>query len=139
MSQVDDDETHLDAKCASLQNQVIANQLKRQNEEIARLKEGLDSKTTSETQLEQQLRDAKRQYADLESRMKEDLVLARIRDAENTQCVAELTQKISSLEFKNQEMLTEGDLATSVDQSDKVREMQDKIANLRAQVRTLEH
>ena len=32
--------------------------------------------------------------------MKEDLMLARIRDAENTQCVAELTQKISSLEYK---------------------------------------
>ena len=31
-------------------------------------------------------------------------------------------------------MLTEGDLASSIDQTDKVREMQDKIANLRAQV-----
>jgi len=31
-------------------------------------------------------------------------------------------------------MLTEGDLANSADQSNKVREMQDKIANLRAQV-----
>ena len=27
-------------------------------------------------------------------------MMARIRDAENTQCVAELTQKISSLEYK---------------------------------------
>lgn len=83
-------------------------------------------------------------------------MMARIRDAENTQCVAELTQKISSLEYKvpnspflrhclwqsinvslifqNQEILTEGDLASSCDHSDKVREMQDKIANLRAQV-----
>ena len=33
-------------------------------------------------------------------------------------------------------MLTEGDLVTSVNQSDKVRELQDKIASLRAQVRT---
>ncbi len=31
-------------------------------------------------------------------------------------------------------MLTEGDLANSIDQSDKVRELQDKIARLRAQV-----
>ena len=30
--------------------------------------------------------------------MKEELMLARIRDAENSQCVAELTQKISHLE-----------------------------------------
>ena len=36
--------------------------------------------------------------------------------------------------FQNQEMLTEGDLANSMDQTDKVRELQDKIARLRAQV-----
>ena len=36
--------------------------------------------------------------------------------------------------FQNQEMLTEGDLTSSMDQSEKVREMQDKIASLRAQV-----
>ena len=64
------------------------------------LRETLETKIAHEAKLEQQLRDAKRQYADLESRMKEDLVLARIRDAENIQNVAELTQKISSLEFK---------------------------------------
>lgn len=32
--------------------------------------------------------------------MKEQQMLARIREAENTQCVAELTQKISRLEMK---------------------------------------
>jgi hypothetical protein len=65
------------------------------------------------------------------------LMMARIRDAENTQCVAELTQKISSLEYKNQEMIVDADLANTVDQSNKIREMQDKIANLRAQVTRL--
>ena len=40
----------------------------------------------------------------------------------------------SYVSFQNQEMLTEGDLANSMDQTDKVREMQDKIARLRAQV-----
>merc|ERR1719270_2087586 len=64
-------------------------------------------------------------------------MMARIRDAENTQCMAELTQKISSLEFKNQEILSEGDLVASLNQSDKVRELQDKIASLRAQVTRL--
>lgn len=82
------------------QNQVMANQLKRQSEETSRIKESLEAKIANESKLEQQLREAKRQYADLESRMKEDLMMARIRDAENIQCVAELTQKISSLEYK---------------------------------------
>jgi hypothetical protein len=31
---------------------------------------------------------------------KEDLMMSRIREAENTQFVAELTQKISALEYK---------------------------------------
>jgi len=115
------------------QNQVIANQLKRQAEETNRFKECLETKTTIEAKLERQVREAQRKYADLESRMKEDLMMARIREAENTQCVAELTQKISSLEYKNQEMMAEGDLANTMDQSNKIREMQDKIANLRAQ------
>ena len=47
-----------------------------------------------------QVRESKRQYADLESRMTEAVMMARIRDAENTQRVAELTQKISGLECK---------------------------------------
>lgn len=35
-----------------------------------------------------------------DSQIKDDLMMARIRDAEHTQCVAELTQKISLLELK---------------------------------------
>lgn len=34
-------------------------------------------------------------------------------------------------------MIAEGDLASTMDQSNKIREMQDKIAHLRAQVRFL--
>ena len=36
-------------------------------------------------------------------------------------------------------MIVEGDLANTVDQSNKIREMQDKIANLRAQVNIWDH
>jgi len=115
------------------QNQVITNQLKRQNDEVAKLREALDAKNVSEYKLQSQLREAGRKHGELESRMKEDIMMARIRDAENTQCMAELTQKISSLEYKNQEMLSEGDVVASLNQSDKVRELQDKIASLRAQ------
>lgn len=42
-------------------------------------------------------------YTDLEGQLREDLMMARIRDTENSQCVAELTQKISNLEFKVKE------------------------------------
>ena len=82
------------------QNQVIANQLKRQSDDLLRLRGSLDRKTESENRLEKQVRESKRHYADLESKMKEEIMMARIRDAENTQRVAELTQKISGLECK---------------------------------------
>lgn len=64
------------------------------------LRESLETKSSTEAKLERQVREAQRKYADLETRMTSDLMMARIRDAENTQCVAELTQKISSLEYK---------------------------------------
>ena len=49
-----------------------------------------------------QVRESQRKYADLETRMKEDLMMSRIREAEHAQFVAELTQKISALEYKVQ-------------------------------------
>ena len=79
---------------------MIVNQLKRQGEEMNQLRESLETKSSTEAKLERQVREAQRKYADLETRMTSDLMMARIRDAENTQCVAELTQKISSLEYK---------------------------------------
>merc|ERR1711899_54781 len=136
-SQAELKDTRLKVMELETQNQVVANQLKRQAEQTHQLRESLENKNTNESKLERQVREAQRKFADLESRVKEDLMMARIRDAENTQCVAELTQKISSLEYKNQEMIVDADLANTVDQSNKIREMQDKIANLRAQVTRL--
>merc|ERR1712241_1657000 len=136
-SQAELKDTRLKVMELETQNQVVANQLKRQAEQTHQLRESLENKNTNESKLERQVRGAQRKFADLETRMKEDLMMARIRDAENTQCVAELTQKISSLEYKNQEMISEGDLANSMDQPNKIREMQDKISHLRAQVTRL--
>ena len=64
------------------------------------MREALEAKNVSEYKLQSQLREANRKHVELESRVKEDMMMARIRDAESTQCMAELTQKISSLEFK---------------------------------------
>ena len=47
-----------------------------------------------------QSRESKRKFTELEGKLREDLLMAKIRDTENSQCVAELTQKISNLEFK---------------------------------------
>merc|ERR1719278_454117 len=119
------------------QTQVMNNQLKRQNEAVNRLTDELEQSQKREGSLQVELRESKRRYTDLEGNLKEDLMMARIRDTENAQCVAELTQKISNLEFKNQELSTEDDLTTSLTESGRMRELQDKVACLRAQVTRL--
>ena len=72
-------DTRLKVMELETQNQVIANQLKRQAEETNQLREFLENKNANESKLERQVREAQRKYADLESRMKEDLMMARIR------------------------------------------------------------
>jgi len=119
------------------QTHVTHNQLQRRSEEAKKLTDLLEESTRKEAELHAQLRESKRKFTDLEGKLKEDLMMARIRDTENSQCVAELTQKISNLEFKNQEQSTEDDLTTSLNESDRMRELQDKVASLRAQVTRL--
>ncbi|CAB3384380.1 Hypothetical predicted protein [Cloeon dipterum] len=82
------------------QVQVSTNQLRRQDEENKRLRESLEQAAQLEREHHARMREQLHRYADLESQMKEQQMLARIREAENTQSVAELTQKISRLQMK---------------------------------------
>merc|ERR1719232_1468071 len=120
-----------------IQSHVYHNQLKRQSEEAQKLSEDLDGSKKLEVELQTQVRESKRKFTELEGKLREDLLMAKIRDTENSQCVAELTQKISNLEFKSQELSTEDDLSASVTETDRMRELQDKVASLRAQVTRL--
>lgn len=120
------------------QVQVSTNQLRRQDEENKNLREELEAAQNRERDQVNKFREEQHRYADLESKMKDELMMARIRDAEHTQCVAELTQKISILEMKNEEMVAEGELRSNLDDSEKVRELQDKVADLKAEIMRLE-
>ncbi|CAG0915874.1 unnamed protein product [Notodromas monacha] len=93
------------------QTQVSCNQVRRAEDELDKHKDELYEAQTRVRTLEGQVKDQERKYADLESKMKEELMMVRIRDAEKSQCVAELTHKISSLEFKNQELVVEGEIS----------------------------
>merc|ERR1719233_1497569 len=115
------------------QREVWNNQVKSQGEEGRRLQEEVDEGNKQLHQLQSKLRDSQRRFGEMEGKLKEDLMMSRIRDAENKQCVAELTHKISNLEYKNQELVVEGDLSSSISESNRVRELQDKVASLRAQ------
>ncbi|XP_017773983.1 PREDICTED: ecotropic viral integration site 5 ortholog isoform X2 [Nicrophorus vespilloides] len=121
------------------QVQVGTNQLRRQDEEIKKQKELLETAELKDRDCASNQLIERRRYADLESRMKDELMKARISDTEKTQAIAELTQKISQLELKNEEIATEGELRShQVDDSDRVRDLQDKVADLQAEVMRLE-
>ncbi|CAD1471973.1 unnamed protein product, partial [Heterotrigona itama] len=120
------------------QVQVATNQLRRQDEGGKVIKEELETALAREKELTAKLREQQHKYSDLESKMKDEAMMARIRDAEHAQQVAELTQKISLLELKNEEMHAEGELRNNLDDSERVRELQDKVAELKAEVMRLE-
>lgn len=82
------------------QVQVSTNQLRRQDEEIKKQREALETAEQRDREAASRLLEEQRRYSDLESQMKDELMKARISDAEKTQAVAELTQKISQLELK---------------------------------------
>ncbi|XP_063974848.1 ecotropic viral integration site 5 ortholog isoform X3 [Diachasmimorpha longicaudata] len=116
------------------QVQVATNQLRRQDEGEKALREELEAALVREKELASKLREQLHKYSDLESKMKDDAMMARIRDAEHAQHVAELTQKISLLQLKNEEMYAEGELRNNLDDSERVRDLQDKVAELKAEI-----
>ncbi|CAG0882168.1 unnamed protein product [Cyprideis torosa] len=125
----------LKEKVAELEEaQVNANYVRRAEEDVQACLEREESWSVREKEAEEQRRAQERRYADLESQMKEELMLGRIREAENSQKIAELTQKISSLEFRNQEMLVEEEIIRRPAESDSIKELQDKVSELKAEV-----
>ncbi|KAF2352246.1 hypothetical protein FHG87_016997 [Trinorchestia longiramus] len=114
--------------------QVASNQVGRQEEENKRLQESLEASHAEVKRLQVALGEQRRKFSDLESQMKEDKMMARIREAEKSQNLAELTHKISSLEFKNQELVTEGEVGRVSRDSEQVPPLQEKLATLQSEV-----
>ncbi|XP_053682516.1 ecotropic viral integration site 5 ortholog isoform X1 [Sabethes cyaneus] len=119
------------------QVQVSTNQLRRQDEESKKVKEELEEALIRERELSNKAREQQHRYSDLESRMKDELMNVKIKFTEQSQTVAELKQEISRLETKNSEMLAEGELRSNLDESDRVRDLQDKVAELKAELTAL--
>ncbi|XP_016986949.1 ecotropic viral integration site 5 ortholog isoform X3 [Drosophila rhopaloa] len=115
------------------QVQVSTNQLRRQDEEHKKLKEELEMAVNREKDMSNKAREQQHRYSDLESRMKDELMNVKIKFTEQSQTVAELKQEISRLETKNSEMLAEGELRANLDDSDKVRDLQDRLADMKAE------
>ena len=82
------------------QNQISLNQIRRQSEEVSRTIEQHDQLKEKVRELNKNLQEENHRYIDLDSRYKEAQMMNRIKDLEQTQIIAELKQKLSSLDIK---------------------------------------
>merc|ERR1719233_1654415 len=113
------------------------NQLTRQDAIILRLQEELNEFKRKSTDLKSQLRDSQIKFSNLEGKLKDEQLMGRIKDAENTQNIAELRHQISSLELKNQEIAAFGNLNWCLDDNEDTKELQERIEFLTSEVNRL--
>ncbi|CAF1296983.1 unnamed protein product [Adineta steineri] len=108
------------------QKQVLHNQIKRQDDELQRIRLELDECRIRENEFRIQINDIKNQMNDGVLRQKEDSMMLRIREAESTQAVGDLRQRIAELEILNQELISRGQIMDDGDFQDKFAELQDE-------------
>ena len=77
--------------------------LSRQDALVIRLQEELERQKRKQSELQSAVRDADVKLVNLEGKLKDERLMSRISEAENSQVVAELKQKIISLELISQE------------------------------------
>uniref|UniRef100_A0A915M798 Rab-GAP TBC domain-containing protein n=1 Tax=Meloidogyne javanica TaxID=6303 RepID=A0A915M798_MELJA len=85
------------------QNHVCTNQLKRQDDEIKRLREEKENCVQTEAELRQELRDCERKLLGLQSELKEKNIMQRLKYTEALQTVAELRTQLAQIESKKAE------------------------------------
>uniref|UniRef100_A0AC34R203 Uncharacterized protein n=1 Tax=Panagrolaimus sp. JU765 TaxID=591449 RepID=A0AC34R203_9BILA len=82
------------------QNHVCTNQLKRQDEEIKRIREEKDLAIEKENKATNLLKEEQRKLLEIQGEMKESSVMQRLKITEHIQQIAELKQTIAQLESK---------------------------------------
>ncbi|CAF2032410.1 unnamed protein product [Rotaria magnacalcarata] len=132
-AQFDSDNKLLSQKLmdADTQKHVLHNQIKRQDDEMQRVRLELEKSRIRENELRTQLNEFKNQLYDREMRKKEDSMMLRIREVESTQAIGDLRQRIAELEVANQELITRGQIMDEKDIQEKLIELQDEVMRLR--------
>ncbi|KAF7493516.1 Ecotropic viral integration site 5 -like protein [Sarcoptes scabiei] len=116
------------------QNNVTMNQIRRQADEMKKLQEQHDEVLERERKAQNELNKEKGRFSDLDFQMKEQQMMKRIKELEQTQTVAELRQKISSLETKIEEYVTKLKLSESDIEPQTSGELSDKMAELQTEM-----
>jgi chromosome segregation ATPase len=82
------------------QNHVVTNQLKRQDEELKRIREEKEVATLNEQKTATLLKEEQRKLLETQGEMKEASVMQRLKYTESLQTIADLKQNIAQLESK---------------------------------------
>ncbi|XP_067319857.1 EVI5-like protein isoform X2 [Anolis sagrei] len=115
------------------QDQIHSNHLNRMEQECAGLHEKVQYLTAQNKGLQTQLSETKRKHAESECKSKEEVMAARLREADSMAAVAEMRQRIAELEIQREEGMIQGQLNNS-DSSQYIRELKDQIDELKAEV-----
>ncbi|CAG5122746.1 unnamed protein product, partial [Candidula unifasciata] len=81
-------------------NHICTNQIRRAGEENKELKKQIEEAAEREKDLRTNIKDLTRKLDDTESKRKEEAMMARIKDAENVQMLAELRHKIAEIDIQ---------------------------------------
>ncbi|XP_072199136.1 ecotropic viral integration site 5 protein homolog isoform X2 [Excalfactoria chinensis] len=118
------------------QSQINNNHLRRAELEVNSLQEKVQYLTAQNKGLLAQLNEAKRRQAEIECKSKEEVMAARLREADRIAAVAELQQHIAELEIQKEEGKIQGQLNKS-DSNQYIRELKDQIAELHHEIKCL--
>ncbi|XP_023932513.1 EVI5-like protein isoform X1 [Lingula anatina] len=82
------------------QNQICSHQIRRMDEENKKLKDKIEAMGEKEKELRNEILALERKSADSESRVREESMMTRIKNAEHSTTIAEMRQKIAELEIQ---------------------------------------
>ena len=91
------------------------NQIKRQDEEIRKLNSQISQMLEKELDFKSQLVEYRRQLDDKEAQLKELNMTHKLQEVEDASVIAELRQRVASLEVNIQELVTMGQLKNTDD------------------------
>ncbi|XP_074600959.1 ecotropic viral integration site 5 [Brevipalpus obovatus] len=120
------------------QNQVSLNQIRRQAEEINKIRREQDSISDQRVNFSKELQQERQKYIELDSKFKEQQFMNRIKDMEQTQIIAELRQKVSALEVTKEELVTVQKLEESGNEPQDSEELHDRMVELQSEIFRLE-
>ncbi|XP_062304329.1 EVI5-like protein isoform X2 [Osmerus eperlanus] len=135
-AQADLREVKLKALQLESQNQINSKLIGRHEQEGVAQQERTQVLANQNKGLQTQLNEMKRKQSEFDCKSKEEVMEARLREAENMAAMAELRQKVAELEIQKEEGLIQGQLNHS-DSRQYITQLRDHIAELKNEVRQL--